>query len=179
MKRSTSLAIILCFAFCVCRATFADDVVDLLGPPCGDQCADLMHPTPPTTQPTNSVLAPTVGESISAEWLDKILNGNILTKAATVLDFESAWMRGYQEGGVGYAIVDVTTKGVATLGGSAVAATTALALGELGPVGEAVAGSLGIVFADQLEKTLRSLPGFEAARQDIGRTINCRLKINQ
>jgi len=157
---STALLIIL-FAP---RSVWADEPVDLLGPSCGDQCQDLLHPSQPA--------GPDTRLSIAAEWLDRALHTKTFSKAMTVFDFEAPWVRGSNECGPGCAVVDVSTKGVAAIGGITVAATFGLALSELGPPGEAVAASVGVLFADQLEHVLRNLPGFGAAREDLGGRIN-------
>lgn len=165
-ERLAALSIVL-FIGLMSGHVRADDAVDLLGPSCGDDCADLFH-VPPPVDPKG----PSTGLSMLAEWLDKRGKTTIFSRVITVIDFEATAIRGYNECGPGCATIDVATKGIAALGGGAVAVTFGLALAEFGPVGEAYAASMGIGFADQLERALRNEPGFDAARRDLGGKIN-------
>jgi hypothetical protein len=155
----------------------ASDVIDLLGPPCGDHCKDLLGPMMPATRPSARAgrwRGPGTGDALLAEWLDRLLNTSLASRVVTVFDFEAAWLRGYRECGPGCAVVDIGTKSIAAIGGAAVTSTAGLALIEVGPAGAAVAASLGVIFADQLERALRNTSGFEAARADIAARINAR-----
>ena len=167
LRERLAVSFIVLFISLMSGHVRADDAVDLLGPSCGDDCADLFR-VPPHVDPKG----PSTGLSVLAEWLDKLAKTKVFSKVVTVIDFEAAAIRGYAECGPGCATIDVATKGIAALGGGAVAVTFGLALAELGPIGEVYAASMGIRFADQLERALRNEPGFDAARRDLGGKIN-------